>query len=136
MACLYANNNKTLIDKLNSLYEEYGYYYDKVVSYSLNPLTGSEEISKIMNSLRNNRQTQLGGYKISKVEDYLKDIEGFTKSNVLRYIFEDGSFIAIRPSGTEPKYKIYYSLVEKNKEEAINKFNSLQASLNEIIKKA
>jgi len=134
MACLYANKNKTLIDKLNSLYEEYGYYYDKVVSYSLNPLTGSKEIAKIMNALRCNKKKDLAGYKIAKIEDYLNDMPGFTKSNVLRFIFEDGSFIAIRPSGTEPKYKIYYSLVEKNKEKAIDKFNVLQNSLNEEIK--
>lgn len=135
MACLYSNSNKTLIDQLNSLYETYGYYYDKVVSYSLDPLTGKEEIDKIMNALRTNELQSLSNYKIVKTEDYKKDIPSFPKSNVLRYIFEDRSFIAIRPSGTEPKYKIYYSLVAKNKEEALKKFNELQQSLFDLINK-
>lgn len=134
MACLYANKNISLIDHLNSLYETYGYYYDKVISFSLDPLTGQEEISKIMNTLRTNKLTKLSTYKIAKIEDYLEERENFTKSNVLRYIFEDGSFIAIRPSGTEPKYKIYYSITEKDKNRALIKFDNLQKALTDIIK--
>ena len=133
MACLYYNNNKTLIDKLNELYEEYGYYYDKVVSYSLDPLTGKEKITSIMNTLRNSNLTHIAGYKINEIEDYLKGYKDFPKNNVLRFVFEDNSFIAIRPSGTEPKYKIYYSLVSANKEKALIKFTEIQNYLKEII---
>lgn len=129
MACLYSNRNITLIDQLNNLYKEYGFFYDKVISYSLDPLTGQETIQKIMNSLRSNKIETIAGYKIVKIEDYMQEIPSFPKSNVLRYVFEDGSFIAIRPSGTEPKYKIYYSIVSIDKQSAIEKFNKLSNEL-------
>ena len=134
MACLYKNKGYTLVDHLNKLYDAYGFYFDKVVSYSLDPLTGIEEVTRIMNTLRKNKVSTIANYKVVKTEDYLEELENFPKSNVLRYIFEDGSFIAIRPSGTEPKYKIYYSLVAKDKEDSQTKFVSLQNSLQELIK--
>lgn len=135
MACLYSNKNKTLIDRLNELYDENGYYYDKVTSYSLDPLTGQEEINSLMNNLRNNKLTKISKYSISKIEDYLQTSTEYPKSNVLRFILEDGSFIAIRPSGTEPKYKIYYSITEKSKDKAIRKYEELQKHLTDIINK-
>ena len=134
MASHYKNNGYTLLDRLNKIYEIYGYHYDKVVSYNLDPLTGVNTINKIMKNLRNLSLKNLAGYKIIKTEDYLNEIPGFVKSNVLKFIFEDGSFIAIRPSGTEPKYKIYYNIVESNKEKALTKFEELQLSLTKVIK--
>ena len=133
MSCYYKNKNKTLIDKLNELYNTHGYYYDKVVSYSLNPLTGKEKITEIMNTLRNSNLTNIANYKIKEVQDYLKGYKDYPKNNVLRFVFEDDSFIAIRPSGTEPKYKIYYSIKESTKEKALNKFNAIQNSLNKVL---
>ena len=135
MACLYSNKNKTLINRLDELYNEYGYYYDKVNSYTLDPLTGQETINLLMNNLRKNKLTHIGQYSIQKIEDYLQASAEYPKSNVLRYIFQDGSFIAIRPSGTEPKYKIYYSITEKNKEKAIKKYEELKIHLTNIINK-
>lgn len=134
MACYYKNNNKTLIDRLNELYSEFGYYYDKVVSYSLDPLTGKEEVNRIMNTLRSNNLSKIDKYKVKRIEDYSEGYLDFPKSNVLRYILEDGSFIAIRPSGTEPKYKIYYSLVAKNEKDALKKQESIQKYLTDITK--
>ena len=134
MACFYKNNNKTLIDKLNELYEEFGYYYDKVVSYSLDPITGKEEVTRIMNTLRENNLNKISTYKVKRIEDYNEGYLDFPKSNVLRYILEDGSFVAIRPSGTEPKYKIYYSLVAKSEKEALKKQEKIQEFLNDLTK--
>lgn len=134
MACYYSNNNSDLLTRLNELYDIYGYHYDKVVSYSLDPLTGSEKVNQIMKTLRELAPINIAGYKITKIEDYMENVfEGFPPSNVLRYIFEDGSFIAIRPSGTEPKYKIYYSIVEETKDKALSKFDQLQSSLSKIL---
>jgi len=133
MTCYYKSKNKTLIDRLNELYNENGYFYDKVVSYSLDPLTGKEKINNIMNSLRNINLDKLSNYKIKETQDYLKGYKDFPKNNVLRFVFEDNSFIAIRPSGTEPKYKIYYSLKAKNKEDALNKFEAIQKEISEKI---
>ena len=135
MACFYKNSNKTLIDKLNELYNEYGYHYDKVVSYSLDPLTGKDKIGKIMDSFRNNPQVFISEYKVKRIEDYLKGYNDFPKSNVLRFILDDDSFIALRPSGTEPKYKIYYSIKETSKEKALIKFEKIQNYLEEFINK-
>jgi ABC-type polar amino acid transport system ATPase subunit len=67
MTCLYSNQNKSLIDHLNTLYKKYGYFYDKVVSYSLDSLTGKEEIATIMNNLRKAKLKQIANYKISKI---------------------------------------------------------------------
>lgn len=135
MACLYSNKNKTLINRLNELYNEYGYYYDKVNSYTLDPLTGQETINLLMNNLRKNKLTHIGQYSIQKIEDYLQESAEYPKSNVLRYIFQDGSFIAIRPSGTEPKYKIYYSVTEQNEKKALQKYEELKIHLTNIINK-
>lgn len=132
MACYYSNNNTNLIERLNSLYSKYGYYYDKVISYSLNK---QEEIIKIMKKLRESNLKELASYNIKKAEDYLIPNNTFPLSNVLRYILDDGSFIAIRPSGTEPKYKIYYSIKEKSKTSAITKFEKIKKHLDSLINK-
>lgn len=133
MSCYYKNNGYTLLDRLDKIYETYGYHYDKVVSYNLDSLNGSNQINEIMTYLRELSLKNLAGYQITKIEDYLKDIPGFVKSNVLKFIFDDGTFIAIRPSGTEPKYKIYYNIVDKNKEKSLTKLEELQLSLTKII---
>lgn len=133
MTCLYKNNNQTLIDKLNELYKEYGYYYDKVISYSLDPINGQQKITQIMNNLRTKNLTNIANYKIKEIHDYLKGYETFPKSNVIKILFEDNSFIAIRPSGTEPKYKVYYCLVAKTKKDALIKFQNISKEFNNII---
>ncbi len=134
MACYYQNQNKTLIDRLNELYKEYGYYYDTVISYSLDTLEGPKIINSIMNNLRKSNLKEIGNYKIKEAQDYLKGYKDFPKSNVIKFILEDNSFIAIRPSGTEPKYKIYYSIHSVNENTALNKFNDLSNNLNTLLK--
>ncbi len=133
MACFYHNKHSSLLQRLNELYDTHGYYYDKVISYSLDPLAGKEKINNIMNTLRNSKLTNIANYQLKEIEDYLIGFKDFPKNNVLRFIFKDGSFIAIRPSGTEPKYKIYYSLVESSKEKALNKFSAIQTYLNNLL---
>ena len=135
MACYYKNNNKTLIDRLNELYEKYGYHYDKVDSYSLDPITGKQQIMNIMDSFRKESLDNLANYKIKRIEDYLKGYKDFPKSNVLRFILEDDSFVALRPSGTEPKYKIYYSIKDISKEKALIKKEKIQTCLQDFINK-
>lgn len=132
MACYYSNNNSNLIERLNCLYSKYGYYYDKVISYSLRK---QEEIIEIMTKLRKSKLTKIASYNIKRTEDYMIQNSTFPLSNVLRYILEDGSFIAIRPSGTEPKYKIYYSIKEKDKVLALDKFESIKNFIDMIINK-
>ena len=105
-ACFYKAQGKTLVDVLNDLYEELGFY--------------KEQIKAILSNLRQNKPTEFAGTSVVAWEDYneaqmfkngeVSDLVGFTKSDVLKFYLEDGSWIAIRPSGTEPKCKFYYCI--------------------------
>src|SRR5690606_13752711 len=105
---------KSLLDRLEELYEKYGYYLDKLISLVLEGIEGQDRIKRIMDSFRNSPITNIEDMKLVKVIDYLKDETGNPKSNVLKYIFIDGSWYAVRPSGTEPKIKIYIYSKDKN----------------------
>ena len=104
----YKSRGKTLIDVLNEIYAKYGYFLDTLTSLTLKGEDGAKQISAILEKLRNNPPKDAGGVKIVRVTDYNNPPCGFVKSNVLHYEFEDGSFVAVRPSGTEPKCKFYY----------------------------
>ena len=127
-ACAYyLGKNKTLVDVMNDCYEKVGYYYDTQVSVMLPGADGAEKLKKIMETVRNN-PLQVPGVKTVRIEDYKLQkayegdkIEDFAKhdvSDVLKYYLEDGSFIAIRPSGTEPKCKCYLSVKDTSMENA------------------
>ncbi|HSH34851.1 phospho-sugar mutase [Schnuerera sp.] len=107
MAAFYKKRGKTLLDRLEELYLEYGYYFEKLISIVLEGIEGKERINRIMDSFRKTPITAIEDMRLSKTIDYLKDNTGNPKSNVLKYFFNDGSWYAIRPSGTEPKIKIY-----------------------------
>lgn len=132
MAAEYKKQNKTLLDKLNELYSEYGYYYDTMDSFKLAGKEGLEKIENIMKKLRENPAILSN---IQEVTDYSTPIpaeKGFgflPASNVMKYTLNDGTWIAVRPSGTEPKLKIYYSVKGKDKIDAESKFLKLQTDL-------
>jgi len=107
MAAYYKKQGKTLLDVLEELYNEHGYYLNNLISIVLEGIEGSERIQRIMESFRNNPITEIGDMKLINTIDYLKDETDTPKSDVLKYYFDDGSWYAIRPSGTEPKLKIY-----------------------------
>ncbi len=106
-------DGKTLVDRLNEIYEEYGYYYDALDSFTFYGTDGAEKIQKMMSSLRASR---MPFEDTKEAIDYLEDVyaeDGFgllPKENAVKYILQDGSWVAVRPSGTEPKLKIYYSI--------------------------
>ncbi len=123
-AAYYLAEGKTLVDVLNMLYETYGYYLDALDNFVFKGLGGTEKISELVNSLRKDPPAVVGGVKILKLEDYESDemiAAGFPKSNVLRFLMEDGSWVAVRPSGTEPKCKFYFCVVGENKAAAEEK---------------
>ncbi len=107
-AALAKAQKKTLWDRLQELYARYGFYYDALDSFEMKGLNGQETMRKLMVFFRNHGADRLGSVK--QVLDYQHGIDGLPKSNVLKFLFEDGSWLAIRPSGTEPKMKIYYSI--------------------------
>lgn len=129
MAAEAKAEGKTLVDKMNAIYEEYGYYLDALDSFTLRGKDGIEKISSMMTILRES------GFIFEKTEsmmDFNTVVEaedGFgilPKSNVLKYVLKDNSWIAIRPSGTEPKIKIYYSIKSTTQEEAKQKLIEIQ----------
>lgn len=117
----YKKQGKNLIDVLNDIFEKYGYYDDSLVSITLQGEEGSKKIANILESLRNTPIKEIAGVKVKKITDFKNPPEGFIKSNVLLYEFEDGSFVAIRPSGTEPKCKFYFCVCGNSCNEAYSK---------------
>ena len=131
MASFYYNQGKTLIDALNEIYDEYGFFLDKLDTFVLKGIDGAERIQSIMTEFRNNSEKYFDD--IDKLIDYSKGIDDLPKENVLKYFFKDGSWMAMRPSGTEPKLKIYYSIKNENKEAAQARYDALTAKLHDII---
>ena len=131
MAAYYYNQGKTLIDALNDIYDKYGYYLDSLDTFVLKGIEGAQKIQSLMTEFRENGSKFFDNIK--KVYDFSNGIADLPKENVLKYIFEDGSWLAIRPSGTEPKLKVYYSIQDKSRENAHARLDALKAHLHEII---
>lgn len=129
MAGYYKKQGKTLLDVLEDIYKEYGYYKEKLVSIVLEGLEGSRRISRIMENFRLNPITNFDNLNLVKTIDYLYDETGNPKSNVLKYYLDDGSWYAIRPSGTEPKIKFYIYAMGKDKEIAESKLDIIYSTL-------
>lgn len=108
MAAYYKKNKMTLVDALNALYSEYGFYLDALDSFVLKGKDGASRIKNIMSYFRANKATVFPN--ITDVKDYSTGIGDLPKSNVLKFFLKGGSWIAVRPSGTEPKLKMYYSV--------------------------
>ncbi len=133
MAAYYYNQGKTLVDALNDIYAEYGYYLDFLDSFTLKGKDGAEKIERLMVYFRSLGKDVYEG--IDEVLDFSKGIADLPKENVLKYTWKDGSWLAVRPSGTEPKIKIYYSVNEENKEKATERLALLREYISSVINK-
>lgn len=131
MASYYKNQGKTLVDVMEEIYEKYGYFLDKLDSYTLKGIDGVERIASIMKEMRENGASLFEG--IDKVNDYTVGIDKLPKADVLKFIFKDSSWIAIRPSGTEPKIKVYYSVRGDNRDEASKILEGRRSIINKLI---
>lgn len=131
MAAYYFNKGMTLIDALDEIYAKYGFYLDALDTFVLKGIDGAQKIQSIMTEFRENGQSFFDNIK--ETIDYSKGIGELPKENVLKYIFTDGSWIAIRPSGTEPKLKVYYSIQDESKENAYARLDAIKAKLHDII---
>ena len=131
MAAFYKNQGKTLVDALNEIYAEYGYYLDFLDSFVLKGKDGAEKIQSLMVYFRNTGKALFNGIK--DIIDYNDGILDLPKENVLKYIFEDGSWMAVRPSGTEPKIKVYYSIVDESRENAKARLEAIREKIKSII---
>ncbi len=120
----YSKENKNLFDVLEDIYMKYGYYIEKGESIVLKGIEGKEKITKKMDSLRNTDITEIEGVKVLKTRDYEKIEE--QKSNVMYYELENDSWLAVRPSGTEPKIKFYIGVCADKEEDAITIMDKLK----------
>ena len=132
MASEAKSEGKTLLDKMNEIYAEYGYFRDALDFFTLKGKDGLEKISSMMTDLRSSGSPF---EHTTQIIDYSKPVaaeEGFGElptANVLKYILDDGSWIAVRPSGTEPKIKIYYSIKGADEESAEKYFEKIQKTI-------
>jgi phosphoglucomutase len=129
MAAWYKQKGMTLYDALSALYEKYGYYEEKTVNINMQGLDALDRMKTLMKNLRDNAPTEIDGVKVTAHRDYLSDVRtvvatgekqstGLPKSDVLFYEFEDGNFVVVRPSGTEPKVKLYVLVKGKDAAQA------------------
>ena len=143
LAAYYKAQGKTTYDGLQELFEEYGYFQEKTISITMSGISGAENIKKLMASLRENAPAEIADVKIEVVEDYLagtrKEADGtisdmaFDKADVLKYYLADGSWIAARPSGTEPKIKFYIGAVSPTQAEVDQKVDDFEVAINKMI---
>lgn len=145
-ACaFYKQQGKDLVDVLDELYQRHGTYEESQVALTLSGEAGANRIKEILADLRKDAPKQIDGVKVIRSEDFQEckiveegvasELTGFVKSNVLKYYLEDGSWIAVRPSGTEPKCKFYYCIKGKDSDDAHNKTLSFQKAMDELISK-
>ena len=145
-AAYYKQKGMTLWDAMVAMYEKYGYYKDAVKSIGLSGIEGLAKIQSIMETLRNNTPKEVGGYKVVSARDYkldtIKDMAsgevkptGLPSSNVLYYDLNDGAWICVRPSGTEPKIKFYYGIKGSSMEDADARSEALGAAVMAMVDK-
>ena len=129
MAAYHKAQGKTLLMRLEELYQQHGYYQEALDSFTLPGADGQQHIAEIMTALRVQQPAELGGQAVAEVKDYQQGLDGLPKANVLKYMFADGGWMAVRPSGTEPKIKFYYSLKGSSMEEAAKRVAALQQAV-------
>lgn len=127
MAAYYSKNGLNLYEVLKNTYKKYGYYIEENVSMTLNGKDGLEKIQRIINEFR--RENVLEGFGIKEILDFEKGVDEYPKANVLKYIFEDGDWIAIRPSGTEPKLKFYFAVSDETEKKANKKLEKIKKDI-------
>lgn len=130
MAAYYKSQNKTLVDVMNQLYEKYGYFCNKQTSFICEGISGMERMSEIMDFFRTDPPKEIYGFKVERFNDYLKSVSFNLKdnteskielpsSNVIEFMLENGSKVIIRPSGTEPKIKVYIEAISDNRDDSL-----------------
>ena len=143
IAAYYRSRGLTLADGIEEIYKEYGYFAEKTISVTLSGVDGAAEIKKIMDKFRDNVPVQFNSTDVIKTEDFLAQtatsaagVEKLTTppSNVLKYTLADDSWIAVRPSGTEPKIKFYFATVGNDLTDAEAKIANIEKEINAFVK--
>ena len=134
MFCFYKTQGISLLDRLQALYAEYGYCLNTLHSFTFEGSAGFEKMQKIMQRFRTEAPTAFAGKKVEKVLDYLPGLDGLPKSDVLKYLMSDHCSVVVRPSGTEPKLKLYISISAENQAAAEACEAAIAAELGERMK--
>lgn len=124
-AAYYKKQGKTLYDVLLGLYETYGYFMEKLESRTLKGIEGVAQIGRIMDDWRSKPPVDLNGVKVEEVLDYSQGLQGLPKENVLKFVLADGSWFCLRPSGTEPKIKVYFAVKGESAQGASEKLDAM-----------
>ncbi len=146
MVCYYTYKGTTVFDRLNEIYKKYGYVLDCNVSIQYKGLNAMKEMNAVVDALKENPVTKFDIYEVASIRDYSKDQKrdvatgevtpiGSPKTNCVYYELKTGSFICVRPSGTEPKLKIYYSVKANNKDDAEAALKKMQTAVTALLKK-
>jgi phosphoglucomutase len=117
-AAYYKSKGKTLYDVLLELYSQFGTYQEHLESRTLKGLDGVQQIAAIMQDWRSNPPAEVAGVKVDRMLDYSGGLEGLPPENVLKFMLDDGSWFCLRPSGTEPKIKVYFAVRGESQAEA------------------
>ena len=133
MFAWYKSQGKSLVDVLEELYQEYGCYESKLLSFQFEGADGFAKMQSLMTELRTNRPAELAGIAVECSIDYLNDDTGLPKSNVLRFFLKNGAEAVVRPSGTEPKLKVYLTVIGRNKVEAKKEIELLVESMERFL---
>ena len=134
MAAYYRSIGSSIKERLEAIYAKFGRYLNKVDSFEFPGLSGMDKMAAIMDSLRKDPPAQIGGYKVTKVTDYKKSEEtGLPAANVLIYALDGGATVVVRPSGTEPKIKTYFTTLGKDLAEAQAQKDKLAEALKPIL---
>lgn len=131
MAAYYKNQGKTLVDALDEIYSKFGFYLDALDTFVLKGKEGAEKIQSLMSEFRKDEKALF--QDLEKVEDFSKGIYGLPKENVLKFYLTDNSFVAVRPSGTEPKLKVYYSICKTDKAQAQKRLEEIRNKFEKVI---
>ena len=133
MAAYYYSKDMSLYEGLQELYKKYGYFKEETMSLTLAGKEGLEKIADIISYYRNNDIESFNNKKVVEFKDFANGIDGLPKANVLKYFLEDESWVAIRPSGTEPKLKFYIAVKGKEEAECDEKVAGIKNSINQVL---
>ena len=133
MAAYYYDKGMSLYEGLQELYKKYGYFKEKTISLTLKGIEGLAKIKEIITYFRENDIKEFNNTKVVDLKYYQQVIDDLPKSNVLKYFLEDGSWIAVRPSGTEPKLKFYVAVKGQDESECAGKIANIESDINKII---
>ncbi len=145
VAAYYKSQNKTMYDGIQELFAQFGYFEEKTVSLDFPGINGADEMAGVMADFRNNAPVTVGGIAVERLQDFSTQTEtnittGATttltqpKANVLKYWLADGSWVAVRPSGTEPKLKLYVGVESDSQAKSQAKLDDIESDLLKRVK--